>query len=88
MTLLLRDTHYPPHIIDFLYNVLKEEQDFVGEKPLPRGFIIKRHKDRATISYDDGKHIYAVKTAKLKNDWRVIGVASMWIDIQELLKIE
>lgn len=84
----LNNTVYPTEIKRYIYNLLAQEAEFVGEKPIKQGYIIKRNKDKATVTYDDGENIYAVKLAKHKNDWRVIGVASIWDNIQELLKME
>ena len=84
---MLRETKFPENIINHLYKVLEEERDFVGEKPIQKGFIVKRSKDKATITYDDGNYIYAVKLVYNKGEWHVVGYPSMWYNIQELLKM-
>lgn len=84
----LKNTAYPAEIKELFYSLLEREAEFIGEKPIKQGYIIKRNKDKATVTYDDGNNIYAIKLVKHKGDWRVIGVASIWDNIQELLKME
>lgn len=76
---------FPENISDHFSNILEEEKDFTGEKQIDNGFIIKRNKDKATIAYDDGKKIYAVKLSKINGDWQIIGHPSVWSDIRQLL---
>lgn len=84
----MKDTNFPEEIKEIFYAILLREKDFVGEKPIDNGFIIKRNKDRATITYDDGRIIYAAKMVREHKDWRVIGFPSIWENIQELVRIE
>lgn len=83
----MKDTNFPDKIKEHFYLILKKERDFVGEKPIDNGFIIKRNKDRATITYDDGNVIYAAKMVKSHDEWKVIGFPSIWGNIQELVRI-
>lgn len=84
----LKETEFPENIQAIFGKILENEKDFVGEKALSHGFLIKRNKGKATITYDDGEIIYAAKLFKIKCEWRVIGVASVWDNIQELLKMD
>lgn len=81
----MRIENFPERVSEHFTNILIQEKDFVGEKQIDNGFIIKRNKDRATIAYDDGKKIYAVRMNKVNGDWQVVGHPSIWGDIRQLL---
>ncbi|MNW17353.1 hypothetical protein D3C71_2165200 [compost metagenome] len=66
---------------------MQQEKDYVGEKKIERGFLIKRNKDRATITYDNGNAIYAAKLVRSNNEWRVVGVPSIWENLKDLLEL-
>lgn len=67
--------------------VIEEEEDFEGEKPIRNGFIVKSQVNKATIVYNDGEYIYALKVIRTKKGWKVIGVPSMWKDLNEIVNI-
>lgn len=83
----MKNTNFPEEIKEQFLQILEQEREFVGEKPLDNGFIIKRNKDKATITLDDGVKIYAAKMVRVNNEWRVIGFPSIWENIRELLNI-
>jgi len=83
----MKDCNFPDDVKKHFYNVLNEEREYIGEKKIERGFIIKKNKDRATITYDNGHAIYAAKLIKSNNeDWKVVGVPSIWENLKDLLE--
>lgn len=83
----MKETGFPQHIQEHFYSILNEERNYIGEKRIESGFLIKRNKNKATITYDDGDSIYAAKMQYSNSDWQVIGVPSIWKDIKDLLEL-
>lgn len=77
----------PEHVLAIFQKILAENLNMVGEKPLDKGYLIKRNKDRATISHDDNDVLYAVRFIRHLGKWKIHGKVSAYRTIPDFYKI-
>lgn len=77
----------PEHVFKIFQEILEENTNMVGEKPLDKGYFIKKNKDRATISHDDDSALYVVRFIRHQGKWKIHGKVSAYRTIPDFYKI-
>ena len=77
-----------PQGIDKLFiRIAQIEEDFIGQKVLQNGFIIKETTNKCTITLQLRKKLYSAKLKQLPNtkNWEIDGLIDHWENIDYLL---
>ena len=74
----------PVEIMSLFIEILEKNKNFVGEKPLGNGFLIKKSANKATITLDRGGKVYSAKMIFSHNEWNVVGIPSIWDNIKDI----
>lgn len=75
----------PVEVYEKFVEVLIKEKEFIGCKNIDNGYLIKRNKNKATMTLDIDKNIYSLKFIYQDGRWKMSSVPSVWPNIKDLL---
>jgi len=81
---MLEKRELPQEVLRLFVDILNKERDFIGEKAIDDGYLVKGMKNRATITFSDGKKVYSAKFAWVGKMWKMAGLPSMWSSIRDI----
>lgn len=72
-------------VLNEIKGILEAHKDFIGEKHLRNGFLIKNSENKATITLLVDGNLFSVKMVKSNSDWNISSSITYWEHLKGLV---